>query len=65
MRRTPDEFEIVHQGGGGNLGKGSYGAVKLVRDRCNGLLYAMKIVYHSFIERWSKKKYLSIAAWKT
>lgn len=47
MRRSPEEFEIVHQGaGGGHLGKGSYGAVKLVKDKTNGMLYAMKIVWH-------------------
>lgn len=47
MRRSPEEFEIVHQGGVGvHLGKGSYGAVKLVKDRTNGVLYAMKIVIY-------------------
>ena len=51
MRRNPEEFEIVHQGG--NLGRGSYGSVKLVKDKKNGLFYAMKIVMKSpFIIRW-------------
>lgn len=36
MRRTLEEFDIVHQGGVGvHLGKGSYGAVKLVKDKNN------------------------------
>jgi len=35
MRRKPEEFEIVHQGGG-QLGRGSYGQVKLVKDKITG-----------------------------
>lgn len=40
-KRTVSDYEIVNQG---SLGRGSFGCVKLVRDRITGLLYAMKIV---------------------
>jgi hypothetical protein len=33
------------------LGKGSFGIVKLAREKSSGILYAMKIV-------WESKKYL-------
>ncbi|CAD8155950.1 unnamed protein product [Paramecium pentaurelia] len=40
-KRSVSEFEIVNQG---SLGRGSFGCVKLARDRQTGLLYAMKII---------------------
>jgi serine/threonine protein kinase len=46
MRRKPEEFEPINKGGKGDLGKGSYGSVKLVRDKTNGKEFAMKIVDH-------------------
>lgn len=42
MKRTPAEFDILHEEQ--DLGKGSFGVVKKVKDRTNGQLYAMKIV---------------------
>lgn len=42
MKRSPEEFEIVFDYP--QLGKGSFGAVRLVRDKSNSQLYAMKIV---------------------
>lgn len=42
MRRKPEEFEIVNKKA--DLGKGSYGEVKLVKDKTNEKEYAMKIV---------------------
>ncbi|KAM3135298.1 hypothetical protein pb186bvf_012596 [Paramecium bursaria] len=44
MRRKPEEFEIIQVGTRTELGKGSYGCVKLVKDKQNGKLYAMKIM---------------------
>jgi len=44
IRRKPEEFEVISKGGSSELGKGSYGQVKLVRDRMNGKEFAMKIV---------------------
>ena len=42
------DFELIKQNkdmkGDDDLGKGSYGRVKLVRDRSDGKLYALKIV---------------------
>ncbi|CAD8078068.1 unnamed protein product [Paramecium sonneborni] len=40
-KRTASDFEIINQG---SLGRGSFGCVKLARDRQTGLLYAMKII---------------------
>lgn len=45
MKRSPEEFEIVYDYP--QLGKGSFGAVRLVRDKSNSQLYAMKIVHPS------------------
>jgi hypothetical protein len=42
MKRKPEDFELVQQVS--QLGRGSFGAVKLVKDRSNGTLFAMKIV---------------------
>ena len=44
IKRRPEEFEIIQLGTRTELGKGSYGCVKLVKDRQNGKLFAMKIV---------------------
>ncbi|CAD8116245.1 unnamed protein product [Paramecium primaurelia] len=44
VRRKPEEFEIITIGNKQELGRGSYGSVKLVKDKQNGLLYAMKIM---------------------
>lgn len=33
MRRKPEEFEIIQVGTRTELGKGSYGCVKLVKDK--------------------------------
>ncbi|CAD8163085.1 unnamed protein product [Paramecium pentaurelia] len=43
-KRNVQDFEIVNQG---SLGRGSFGCVKLARDRSTGLLYAMKIIEKS------------------
>ena len=32
-----------------DLGKGTFGSVKLVKERATGKLYAMKIVYHHYL----------------
>ncbi|CAK79754.1 unnamed protein product (macronuclear) [Paramecium tetraurelia] len=42
MKRTPEEFELIYDYP--QLGKGSFGAVKLVKDKTNEQLYAMKII---------------------
>jgi hypothetical protein len=42
MKRKPEDFECVSNVA--QLGKGSFGAVKLVKDKSTGALYAMKIV---------------------
>ena len=42
MKRTPEEFELIYDYP--QLGKGSFGAVRLVKDKANGQLFAMKIV---------------------
>jgi serine/threonine protein kinase len=47
MRRKAEDFEPVKTGKI-DLGRGSYGSVKLVRDKQNGKEYAMKIVRQSF-----------------
>jgi serine/threonine protein kinase len=44
MKRAADEFEIISSANGGYLGKGSFGIVKLAREKSSGILYAMKIV---------------------
>jgi hypothetical protein len=44
MKRTQEEFDIIPSTEGGYLGKGSFGIVKLAKDRSTGILYAMKIV---------------------
>ncbi|CAD8191316.1 unnamed protein product [Paramecium pentaurelia] len=44
VRRKPEEFEIIIIGSKQELGRGSYGSVKLVKDKQNGQLYAMKIM---------------------
>ena len=49
MRRKPEEFEVINRGGKTELGKGSYGSVKLVKDKQNGKEFAMKIVLY-----WSR-----------
>ena len=47
-KKTLDDYEFVMNDNGksksSDLGKGSYGAVKKVRDKENGKIYAMKIV---------------------
>ncbi|CAK71603.1 unnamed protein product (macronuclear) [Paramecium tetraurelia] len=49
-----DDFEFIVKDGKSELGKGSYGQVKLVKDRQNGQLYAMKILNKKRIfEYWS------------
>ncbi|CAD8109428.1 unnamed protein product [Paramecium primaurelia] len=49
-----DDFEIIVKDGKSELGRGSYGQVKLVKDRQNGQLYAMKILNKKRIfEYWS------------
>lgn len=49
MKRTPEEFEIIPSSEGGYLGKGSFGIVKLARDKLSGILHAMKIVTFFFL----------------
>jgi serine/threonine protein kinase len=45
MRKSPDDFEMQYSHGMEvDLGRGSSGQVKLVKDRGSGRLYAMKIV---------------------
>lgn len=49
------DFELIKPNkdmkGDDDLGKGSYGRVKLVRDRSDGKLYALKIVlYFKFLQ---------------
>lgn len=45
MKRTPDDFETVQSvGNSGQIGKGSFGQVKLVREKSTNQLYALKIV---------------------
>lgn len=36
VRRRPEEFEIIMIGNKQELGRGSYGSVKLVKDKTNG-----------------------------
>ncbi|CAD8062352.1 unnamed protein product [Paramecium sonneborni] len=49
-----DDYEIIVKDGKSELGRGSYGQVKLVKDRQNGQLYAMKILNKKRIfEYWS------------
>lgn len=49
------DFELAITGSslfeGGDLGSGSFGKVKRVRDKQSGDLYAMKIVYSYFTEK--------------
>ncbi|CAD8181572.1 unnamed protein product [Paramecium pentaurelia] len=42
MKRSAEEFEVIYDYP--QLGKGSFGAVRLVKDRTNGQLHAMKIM---------------------
>ena len=44
-RRGLEDYDVVETDkNNGELGKGSYGVVRLVRSKRNGQLYAMKIV---------------------
>ena len=45
IRRKIEEFELIQNGRQADLGKGSYGQVKLVKDKINQKEYAMKIVF--------------------
>ena len=55
-KKRKEDFEFVTIGPNGKdeLGKGSYGCVKLARDKSTGQLYAIKIV--NFISYIYKKK---------
>ncbi|CAD8161745.1 unnamed protein product [Paramecium octaurelia] len=44
IRRSPEDFEIIIKDNKMELGKGSYGCVKLVKDKQNGQMYAMKVM---------------------
>ncbi|CAD8172478.1 unnamed protein product [Paramecium pentaurelia] len=44
IRRQPEDFEIIIKDNQMELGKGSYGCVKLVKDKQNGQMYAMKVM---------------------
>ncbi|CAD8178756.1 unnamed protein product [Paramecium pentaurelia] len=44
IRRQPEDFEIIIKDNKMELGKGSYGCVKLVKDKQNGQMYAMKVM---------------------
>ncbi|CAK88959.1 unnamed protein product (macronuclear) [Paramecium tetraurelia] len=44
IRRSAEDFEIIIKDNKMELGKGSYGCVKLVKDRQNGQMYAMKVM---------------------
>lgn len=53
-RKTFQDFELVEieteLGNSSELGKGTYGVVRLVRDKTSKSLFAMKIVTPLFIE---------------
>lgn len=44
MKRKPEDFQFTYKNGSCELGKGSFGEVKLVTENSTGILYAMKIV---------------------
>ena len=44
-RKGPEDFEVIVKDHHAELGKGSYGCVKLVRDKETKQLFAMKIVF--------------------
>ena len=48
-RCLADYEEVVGKNKTSDLGKGSYGNVKLVREKKTGILFAMKTVYFIYL----------------
>lgn len=48
--RTLEDYEFVNipKKSNGDLGKGAFGEVKLVKEKGSGKLFAIKQVYHAF-----------------
>mmetsp|Transcript_16648 Transcript_16648/g.14532 ORF Transcript_16648/g.14532 Transcript_16648/m.14532 type:complete len:142 (+) Transcript_16648:64-489(+) len=61
-RKTLDDYEFITNENSrsktSDLGKGSYGSVKKVRDKENGKIYAMKIMNKKSIFEYSTKENL-------
>lgn len=52
MKKTLADFEDIDKNkiSGGDLGKGAYGNVRLVKDKSNGKLFALKVVSFKIFE---------------
>jgi len=54
-RCLADYEEVIGKNKTSDLGKGSYGNVKLVKEKKTGLLFAMKAVIYSILTKKKRK----------
>jgi len=57
-KKTKDDYEFLKKDGKDDLGKGSYGYVRLARDKSSGELVAIKIMSKKAIFEYSNKENL-------